>query len=445
MVHYHLVLLIFHSKLCINEATEAKLEADQTNKSHQAEEEEVEETIAASITACTVISEQTKKKRGVVDLETNETGESENENKWLEAEKERAAKEAAAAAAAAEEERKLQKAKEEEEKEKVAQKKREMIDLVQNILQHSTKKTKNAHYHVLGIQQPTTASEADIKKAYRKLALRLHPDKERYNTPKAREAFDAILTAYEVLKDPVSRQTYDHLEGRAAGNDGGGGVVVPKTTSLFPVGTRVTIQGQEHDVRYAQFNGMRGSVQSLDPLSGWYTIKLDNTTGSGNTTTTTTTTTSPIIILADAFALFQNAVVCLRAGVANELGTFLVTLVSSQWRRRVGDNNNSIGGIGRDGGYCGAASYCLYYRARYTNAVGQEMSTHIRPEQFIIPTGTTVRLTGLQDERVNRRYGVVMDWRESFDTARDCADVSCYDVRLSDGTVVCVQMANVTL
>jgi len=59
------------------------------------------------------------------------------------------------------------------------------------------------YYKILEIEKDT--SEEDIKKAYRKLALRYHPDKESGNT----EKFQEIQKAYETLSDPEKKRIYD--------------------------------------------------------------------------------------------------------------------------------------------------------------------------------------------------------------------------------------------
>src|SRR5438477_10128246 len=83
---------------------------------------------------------------------------------------------------------------------------------------------KQDFYVILGVSHD--ASEADIKKAYRKLAMECHPD--RNNGDKAaEEKFKLVTEAYEVLRDPDKRAAYDRygLAGvRGPGGGGGGGV-----------------------------------------------------------------------------------------------------------------------------------------------------------------------------------------------------------------------------
>ncbi|EDQ86716.1 uncharacterized protein MONBRDRAFT_33717 [Monosiga brevicollis MX1] len=61
------------------------------------------------------------------------------------------------------------------------------------------------HYEVLSVQR--TAEATVIKRAYRKLALQLHPDKNQ--APGADEAFKAVSKAYDVLSDPQKRRHYE--------------------------------------------------------------------------------------------------------------------------------------------------------------------------------------------------------------------------------------------
>jgi DnaJ-class molecular chaperone len=81
-------------------------------------------------------------------------------------------------------------------------------------------------YSQLGIQRG--ASEAEIKKAYRKLAKELHPDRNKDN-PKATERFGKVTQAYDILTDKDKRARYDRGEIDEQGNPkapfgfGGGG------------------------------------------------------------------------------------------------------------------------------------------------------------------------------------------------------------------------------
>ncbi|XP_058390180.1 dnaJ homolog subfamily B member 6 isoform X2 [Diceros bicornis minor] len=76
------------------------------------------------------------------------------------------------------------------------------------------------YYEVLGVQRH--ASAEDIKKAYRKLALKWHPDKNPENKEEAERKFKQVAEAYEVLSDAKKRDIYDRY-GKEGLNGGGGG------------------------------------------------------------------------------------------------------------------------------------------------------------------------------------------------------------------------------
>ncbi|MGB6648280.1 MAG: DnaJ domain-containing protein, partial [Bacteroidota bacterium] len=65
---------------------------------------------------------------------------------------------------------------------------------------------KRDYYEVMGV--PRNANQDDIKKAYRKLALQHHPDRNP-GDKQAEEKFKLAAEAYEVLSDPTKRQRYD--------------------------------------------------------------------------------------------------------------------------------------------------------------------------------------------------------------------------------------------
>ena len=78
------------------------------------------------------------------------------------------------------------------------------------------------YYNVLGVS--ATATQDEIKKQYRKLAKKYHPDTNS-NDPKAAELFKEISEAYQTVGDAEKRKQYDQMRqlGAFGGFGGGGG------------------------------------------------------------------------------------------------------------------------------------------------------------------------------------------------------------------------------
>lgn len=92
--------------------------------------------------------------------------------------------------------------------------------------------SKRDYYDVLGVSRQAEATE--IKKAYRKLAIKYHPDKNP-DDKEAEDKFKEAAEAYEVLSNPEKRQRYDQFghAGNSASGFGGGGMNMEDIFSQF--------------------------------------------------------------------------------------------------------------------------------------------------------------------------------------------------------------------
>lgn len=116
------------------------------------------------------------------------------------------------------------------------------------------------YYKILGVAKG--ASDDDIKKAYRKLALKYHPDKNK--SASAEERFKEVAEAYEVLSDKKKRDVYDQygeegLKGGAGGMGGGNPGAQGGFTYSYHGDPRAT---------FAQFFGNSSPFQTFFDLGG---------------------------------------------------------------------------------------------------------------------------------------------------------------------------------
>src|SRR5690606_6468499 len=92
--------------------------------------------------------------------------------------------------------------------------------------------SKRDYYEILGVSKSANADE--IKKAYKKVAIKFHPDKNP-DDPTAEDKFKEAAEAYEILSDQQKRQRYDQFghQGMNGGFGGGGGMNMEDIFSQF--------------------------------------------------------------------------------------------------------------------------------------------------------------------------------------------------------------------
>ena len=120
--------------------------------------------------------------------------------------------------------------------------------------------SKRDYYEILGVSK--SASDDEIKKAFRKLAVKYHPDKEGGDEVKFKEANEA----YEVLKDKQKRQRYDQFGHAGVGGAGGGTQGGNPFEGFDFNGQNVNFDGGAFGDIFSQFFG--GGQQTYGPTKG---------------------------------------------------------------------------------------------------------------------------------------------------------------------------------
>ncbi|KAL7527654.1 hypothetical protein ACHAXR_002061, partial [Thalassiosira sp. AJA248-18] len=262
------------------------------------------------------------------------------------------------------------------------------------------------HHRVLGADQYAHIGTADIKKAYKRNALKLHPDKNR--VAGAEDAFKAINTAYQVLtseRAEYDRECQEQIRRRRP-------TAAPRPSpcqfspgsspfNTIPIGTVVILHSG-----FRHLHGIRGSIVAFLPLTKQYQIQL-GVFGGGT-------------INADPDMVFQNATVMTRwfTRLAN-YGVSSVTVNSYH-------EDDDI------------------YQVSYQH-YGTQRTDRLHSSEIIIPNGTVVRLKGLgRKARYNDKYGKIVNWVERRDQYSG-NDKSFYTVQLSAEKIINAKVANVRL
>uniref|UniRef100_A0A452ZW98 J domain-containing protein n=1 Tax=Aegilops tauschii subsp. strangulata TaxID=200361 RepID=A0A452ZW98_AEGTS len=131
------------------------------------------------------------------------------------------------------------------------------------------------YYKILGVDK--AASDDDLKKAYRKLAMKWHPDKNPTNKKEAESKFKQISEAYEVLSDSQKRAVYDQygeegLKGQVPPPGAGGGAGGPAGATFFSTGadgpTAFRFNPRNAEDIFAEFFGSSSPFGGMGGMGG---------------------------------------------------------------------------------------------------------------------------------------------------------------------------------
>ncbi|KQK03515.1 dnaJ homolog subfamily B member 1 [Brachypodium distachyon] len=125
------------------------------------------------------------------------------------------------------------------------------------------------YYKVLGVDRG--ANDDDLKKAYRKLAMKWHPDKNPTNKKEAEAKFKQISEAYEVLSDSQKRSIYDQLGEEGLKGQQPPGAGGPGASSFYPGGAQSTsfhFNPRSADDIFAEFFGFNAPLSGMSGMGG---------------------------------------------------------------------------------------------------------------------------------------------------------------------------------
>lgn len=121
-----------------------------------------------------------------------------------------------------------------------------------------------SYYEILGVQR--TATQEEIKKAYRKLAKKLHPDLNP-NDDQAAKQFAEVQTAYETLSEEVKRKEYDNKFGNTTNNSSTASQNQKKYTSNS-AGATIDFGAMHNSFEsFFGFNPQTGDISNEDKLN----------------------------------------------------------------------------------------------------------------------------------------------------------------------------------
>lgn len=229
------------------------------------------------------------------------------------------------------------------------------------------------YYKVLGVARD--ASQAEITKAYRKLALKLHPDKNQDNKAKAEEDFKIVSEAYSTLSDPEKRKTYD---------------VCGKDAPMPDQGTSYTGGGysqQEAEAMFRNLFGGSGGAAGMPGGAGGSTFVFSSNMGDGSS-------------IPGGFGGFSSS---------------------------MGDANGMPGGFGGFGGMSGGFDDMESIFQGFSAGQPFQRRSMGRMPPYALPIGTAVVIRGLKSSpQHNGKTGQI----KGFDGSRNRYQVSIEDAIL---------------